>query len=81
MAPGWTEYQKRLQYQYYDITEYLQKENVIELTVGNGWYKGILSFDCKPNRYGNRVEVFAEIHICYEDGEKKRRSLRTGRGR
>lgn len=71
MAPGWTEYQKRLQYQYYDITEYLQKENVIELTVGNGWYKGILSFDCKPNRYGNRVEVFAEIHICYEDGEKE----------
>lgn len=71
MAPGWTEYHKRLQYQYYDMTEFLQNENELELIVGNGWYKGILSFDCKPNRYGDRVEAFAEIHVCYEDGEKE----------
>lgn len=72
MAPGWTSYHHRLQYQYYDITEALQKknatENVIEMTVGNGWYKGILGFDCKPNRYGDRVGAFAEIHVGYVDG-------------
>ena len=69
MAPGWTSYHHRLQYQCYDITEDVKKDNLIEMTVGNGWYKGILSYDCKPNRYGSRVEAFAELHIRYDDGE------------
>ena len=30
LAPGWTTYHKRLQYQTYDITDMLQKDNVIE---------------------------------------------------
>ena len=71
MSPGWTSYHKRLQYQFYDITEMLKEENRIELIVANGWYKGILGFDCKPDRYGNRVEVFAEIHILFEDGDSE----------
>jgi len=69
MAPGWTSYHNRLQYQCYDITKNLEKDNLVEMTVANGWYKGILGFDCKPDRYGNRVEAFAEIHIWYGDGE------------
>lgn len=71
MCPGWTDYHKRLQYQYYDITEELCRENCIEMTVGNGWYKGILSFDCKPDRYGDRTGAFAEIHIFYADGSRE----------
>lgn len=69
MAPGWTSYHHRLQYQCYDITELVRKENLVEITVANGWYKGILGFDCKPNRYGDKVEAFAEIHVWYDDGE------------
>ena len=68
MSPGWTSYHKRLQYQFYDITDSLQDENEVSITVGNGWYKGILGFDCKPNRYGDRVEAMAELHIAFEDG-------------
>lgn len=71
MAPGWTSYHHRLQYQCYDITEQIKEDNLLEIPVGNGWYKGILGFDCKPDRYGNKVEVFAEIHIWYEDGQKE----------
>ncbi len=71
MAPGWTSYQKRLQYQQYDITELLQEKNEIAVTVGNGWYKGIFGFDLRPDRYGTRVELFAEIHIVYEDGTRE----------
>ena len=74
MAPGWTDYHKILQYQYYDVTDKIKpnvQENILELTVGNGWYKGILSFDCKPNRYGDRTAVWAELHIFYEDGTKE----------
>ena len=39
--------------------------------MGNGWYKGILSYDCKPDRYGNRTAVWAELHITYEDGTRE----------
>ena len=68
MAPGWTSYRNRLQYQTYDITELIEKDNRVEITVGNGWYKGILGFTVKPNNYGDRVAAFAEIHMLYEDG-------------
>lgn len=73
MCPGWTGYHRRLQYQTYDVTGYLKtgSENCIEMTVGNGWYKGILSFDCKPDRYGDRVAAFAELHVVYQDGSSE----------
>lgn len=71
MTPGWTSYHKRLQYQCYDVTEYMEEENEITITAGNGWYKGILGFDCKPDRYGDRVEVMAQLHIDYSDGRRE----------
>ena len=71
MAPGWTSYHNRLQYQIYDVTEMLAADNKIEITVGNGWYKGILGFYCQPNQYGTQVGAFAEIHVEYEDGSKE----------
>ena len=76
-APGWTNYKKRLQYQTYDVTEFLadetgsSKESVIEVIVGNGWYKGIFGFTCTPNHYGDRVAALAELHVEYEDGSKE----------
>ena len=39
LAPGWTVYEKRLQYQRYDITDLIEHEN--ELTVTDG--RGVLS--------------------------------------
>ncbi len=71
LAPGWTNYKKRIQYQTYKADEYLQEENEIEITVANGWYKGYLSFTCTPNQYGDRTAVLAEVHIAYEDGSKE----------
>lgn len=70
MTPGWTSYHNRLQYQYYDITNMVTDKNLVEITVGNGWYKGTLGFQCKPNNYGNRTAAFAELHFLYEDGTK-----------
>ena len=71
MAPGWTSYHNRLQYQIYDVTPKLTTENKMEITVGNGWYKGILGFTCEPNRYGTQAGAFAELHIFYKDGSKE----------
>ncbi len=71
MTPGWTSYRHRLQYQIYDVTGQLSQENRIEMTVGNGWYKGILGFYCQPNQYGERTAAFLELHIAYEDGSRE----------
>ena len=69
LAPGWTSYHKRLQYQTYDITALLAGENELSITVGNGWYKSELGFDARPNIYGDRTALLALLRLEYEDGE------------
>ena len=63
LAPGWTSYDKILQMQKYDVTELLREgQNVLELTVGEGWYRsGVV---CTRKRYGEQTAVCAEL--CME---------------
>ena len=37
LAPGWTCYRERVQYQTYDVTALLEKENTISIGAGQGW--------------------------------------------
>ena len=69
-SPGWTSYNKRLQYQTYDVTEYLKGANELKTTVANGWYKGNLAFEKRINIYGDRAAVLMELHITYRDGTR-----------
>lgn len=40
-TPGWTVYEKRLQYQCFDVTHLLHEgENVVGALLGTGWYSG-----------------------------------------
>jgi len=40
-APGWTDYERRIQYQVHDITDMLRKgPNAIGAILGNGWWAG-----------------------------------------
>ncbi len=75
MAPGWTSYHHRLQYQIHDITELLQseapKQGKLEMIVGNGWYKGIFGFMLQSKIYGSKAGAFAELHILYEYGSRE----------
>ena len=42
LAPGWTSYNKRLQYQEYDVTAMLNSGgNAVGAMVGSGWYGGL----------------------------------------
>ena len=74
-APGWTNYKKRLQYQTYDVTAFLNQdmsvEHTLEIMVGNGWYKGIFGFTCTPDHYGDQVALLAELHVIYEDDSRE----------
>ena len=67
-APGWTSYQERLQVQTYDLTPYLQEDNTLSVTVGNGWYKGILGFYNQGCHYGSRTALLGQIELAYADG-------------
>lgn len=68
-TPGWTSYNKRLQYQTYDVTEQIQKGvNAIGVTLGSGWYRGIIGFSNSKNFYGKDIALLMQINIEYEDG-------------
>lgn len=67
-APGWTSYNKRLQYQTYAVGDLCMGENRLSFTLGNGWYKGALGFTPTPNHYGDTIALLAMLVISYEDG-------------
>ena len=72
LAPGWTAYQKRLQYQQYDITEVVRDRNELCVTVGKGWFRspmpGWVESEDKKERRERTTGLFAEVHITFEDG-------------
>lgn len=69
LAPGWTNYKKRLQYQIYDVILSVGT-HTLTVACAEGWYKGYLGFTCGTDTYGDRVEVLAALHIIFEDGEQ-----------
>lgn len=71
LSPGWTSYNKRTQYQIYDVKEHLANQNEISMTVGKGWYAGIMGFEMKNNHYGDRTGAYLQLNITYEDGTKE----------
>ena len=68
LAPGWTSYHTRVQYQTYDITDMMEETNKVVITSANGWFAGEFGFAGGVSHYGSRTAVWAQIEIDYEDG-------------
>ena len=68
MAPGWTAYNERHQYQSYDVTSMLKGENIIKVTVGKGWYRGRLCENRITNGWGGVSAIIVELNIRFADG-------------
>ncbi len=69
-TPGWTSYNKRLQYQTYDVTPLLTRgANAIGVMLGNGWYRGPLAWEGHRNIYGERLGLLVQIHVTYTNGK------------
>lgn len=70
LTPHFNAYDKWLQYQTYDITGLLQTgSNAVEVTLGNGLYKGRFGFDGgKDEIYGDHFALLCEIIIQHTDG-------------
>lgn len=67
-APGMTDYRKRIQYQIYDVTSLIQKENKVELRLADGWYRGSSAAYGVTNVYGVQTSVIAQLEITLTDG-------------
>ena len=67
-TPGWTSYQKRIQYQVFDVTEQLNTgENCIGVILGDGWYRGYLVWQGEKNTYGDKTALILQLRIIYTD--------------
>ena len=68
LAPGMTDYRKRIQYQTYDVTGLLQEKNTLELRLADGWYRGSSAAYGATNVYGSQTSLIAQLEIDYRDG-------------
>ncbi len=66
-TPGFTSYHKRLQYQTYDITAFINENNTFEMICAPGWAVGSLGYKDGSKFYGDHVSAIFEIFIEYED--------------
>ena len=73
LAPGITDYRKRVQYQIYDVTSYFTEmgQYDIKLRLADGWYRGSSAAYGVTNVYGTSTAIIAQIELTYEDGTKE----------
>src|SRR5665648_87928 len=67
-TPGWTSYNKRIQYQTYDVTSQIRQKNTIGAIVGDGWYRGNIGWGNQNGYYGHKLAFLAQLQINYTDG-------------
>ncbi len=64
LAPGHTDYRKRISYQSYDVTDLLVSgENVMEIQLADGWYRGSTGAWGIRNQYGSETKVIAQLEV------------------
>ena len=72
MAPGYTDYRKRVQYQTYDVTDMLREgENELTVQLADGWYRGSCGANGIENQYGTETKLLAQMELRYEDGSEE----------
>ncbi|MGB5820663.1 MAG: glycoside hydrolase family 78 protein [Saonia sp.] len=70
-TPGFTSYDKRLQYRVYDVGNLLGKGgNSAGVMLGDGWYRGRFVGENKRNIYGEYLALLYQLEIEFIDGEK-----------
>ena len=69
MAPGCTDYRRRVQYQTYEVTDLLHVgENELTVQLADGWYRGSCGANGIVNQYGTETKLLSQLEITLEDG-------------
>ncbi len=69
-APGYTDYNKRIQYQTYDVTELVQSGgNELTVELADGWYRGSCGAWGIRNQYGTKTKLLVQLELVSTDGK------------
>ncbi len=71
LTPGSTDYRKRLQYQTYDVTDMLRSENIFDVRLADGWYRGSVGCFGQTNVFGRQTKLLCQLEITYRDGQRE----------
>lgn len=71
LAPGVTDYRRRVQYQTYDVTAMIREKNTVELELADGWYRGSCGAWGLKEQYGTQTKLLAQLEISYSDGKRQ----------
>lgn len=69
LAPEWTNYHKRIQYQTWDVTGLVRSgANVVGAHLGAGWYAGRIGLFATRMIYGQRPQLLMRLEVETRDG-------------
>ncbi len=71
LTPEWTSYEKRVQYQVYDVTRMLRPgQNAVAALLAEGWFAGRL-MNVGRFAYGKDPRFLLQLEIEFADGQKQ----------
>lgn len=71
LTPGFTDMERRRQYQTYDVTQLLVAgKNAIGISLADGWARGRLGFSGKRNQFSTEIMLWAQLVLTFDEGEK-----------
>jgi alpha-L-rhamnosidase len=68
LSPGWSSYPWRLRFSSYDVTDLLAPTVVVGFAIGNGWWRGRLTWLGTRAVYGDRIGALAQLEVRFDDG-------------
>ena len=72
LAPGSTDYHKRIQYQAYDVTEQIRAgKNALTVELADGWYRGSSGAKGRTCTYGTVTRLIAQLEIKDLNGNEQ----------
>lgn len=70
LAPGSTDYRKRIQYQVYDVTDLIKSgNNDLTVELADGWYRGSSGAKGRVNTYGKQTKLIAQLELSNKNGK------------
>ncbi len=69
LAPGHTDYRRRVQYQTFDVADMLKPgKNELTVQLADGWYRGSCGAWGLTNQYGTETKLLCQLEYEYESG-------------
>ena len=73
LTPGYTQYEKRLQVQTFDVRDALgEGENTLLVELSDGWWRGQVGLFRSSDQWGERTALLAELELESADGSLSR---------